>query len=552
MKVPQGGDLIEIWDAPTDGTKLDIGPDGYVKNWVMTDGQASIQLWVHAKNGTAAGSGKIVLQTTNYDTLDTDHVEYTEDAINFATKLEQTIVIFLDERRGEGAQGGGSLSSPAQQILTKADWEAVLADRASYLSSLGEPTLPSTWTNYRLMESVVSQAEAERRVVDSKINAVLAMESDPNVTSAAYKPVLIEAIHAYDKYLHTLLKVELARPLFIGWGMSWSSAEVALMNRSHQLPSDFPALRLRGILQTESQGRALLKAGAATTQAFVNGGRNLDFTCGAMQTAAIGLVGGGLLAIGVVTVAGPVAVALGVSTGAAALMGGGAMLAGGIVYQQNVRATEGLSGSDALGRAVCDVTGYTNLQIAVHGRDPVTGRSVTAEQRGGAFGATISTIVLTATGLAGGGPPKSTTLTIPWRYQVQYATASSCVRTFGANATRTATVWGTKAIAVPVPTAQVGLGAATLGGVNIVYMAAREREPSRLRVVSESARQLGFTNRVRYGNYPFDSHGQPVFTDGRTFLSPDWDSHNGGVWKMFDRNGRRLGTYDANLNWIAP
>ncbi|HET9789354.1 MAG TPA: toxin C-terminal domain-containing protein, partial [Pyrinomonadaceae bacterium] len=34
--------------------------------------------------------------------------------------------------------------------------------------------------------------------------------------------------------------------------------------------------------------------------------------------------------------------------------------------------------------------------------------------------------------------------------------------------------------------------------------------------------------------------------DGRRFITRDVDSHSGGVWKMFDRNGRRLGTYDAN------
>ncbi|XYI04255.1 toxin C-terminal domain-containing protein [Sorangium sp. So ce1128] len=32
--------------------------------------------------------------------------------------------------------------------------------------------------------------------------------------------------------------------------------------------------------------------------------------------------------------------------------------------------------------------------------------------------------------------------------------------------------------------------------------------------------------------------------------SPQVDSHNGGVWKMFDRRGVRLGTYDAELNKI--
>ena len=50
---------------------------------------------------------------------------------------------------------------------------------------------------------------------------------------------------------------------------------------------------------------------------------------------------------------------------------------------------------------------------------------------------------------------------------------------------------------------------------------------------------------------PFNSHGQPVFKKGNRYLTPDVDQHSGGVWKMFDQKGRRLGTYDGNLNRIG-
>jgi RHS repeat-associated protein len=49
----------------------------------------------------------------------------------------------------------------------------------------------------------------------------------------------------------------------------------------------------------------------------------------------------------------------------------------------------------------------------------------------------------------------------------------------------------------------------------------------------------------------FNSHGQPVFQKGNRYLTPDVDQHSGGVWKMFDQKGRRLGTYDGNLNRIG-
>ena len=62
------------------------------------------------------------------------------------------------------------------------------------------------------------------------------------------------------------------------------------------------------------------------------------------------------------------------------------------------------------------------------------------------------------------------------------------------------------------------------------------------------AETLGFSRRAK--NVPFNSHGQAVFTDGKNFITIDVDSHNGGVWKMFDRRGDRLGTYDALLSKI--
>ena len=49
------------------------------------------------------------------------------------------------------------------------------------------------------------------------------------------------------------------------------------------------------------------------------------------------------------------------------------------------------------------------------------------------------------------------------------------------------------------------------------------------------------------------SHGQPIYTNGKKYISPDADGHNVGVWKMADspkelnRRATRNGTYDENL-----
>lgn len=74
----------------------------------------------------------------------------------------------------------------------------------------------------------------------------------------------------------------------------------------------------------------------------------------------------------------------------------------------------------------------------------------------------------------------------------------------------------------------------------------------RMQSVGREAERLGFNRRIASQKAPFNSHGQDVFTDGRRFITRDVDSHSGGVWKMFDSAGRRLGTYDANLNRIGP
>ncbi len=76
--------------------------------------------------------------------------------------------------------------------------------------------------------------------------------------------------------------------------------------------------------------------------------------------------------------------------------------------------------------------------------------------------------------------------------------------------------------------------------------------PLRGREATEAASRLGYDQRIPPNKAPFNSHGQPVFRGPKgRYITPDVDSHSGGVWKMFDRAGNRIGTYDANLNYIG-
>ncbi|MFV0543016.1 MAG: RHS repeat-associated core domain-containing protein [Marinicella pacifica] len=62
------------------------------------------------------------------------------------------------------------------------------------------------------------------------------------------------------------------------------------------------------------------------------------------------------------------------------------------------------------------------------------------------------------------------------------------------------------------------------------------------------AHELGFDRRIAPQRAPFDSHGQPVFFNGKNYITPDVDAHNvTNGWKMFDKKGRRTGTWNTDL-----
>jgi hypothetical protein len=67
----------------------------------------------------------------------------------------------------------------------------------------------------------------------------------------------------------------------------------------------------------------------------------------------------------------------------------------------------------------------------------------------------------------------------------------------------------------------------------------------------DRAATLGYTTRISAQKAPFDSHGQEVFTNGKSYITPDVDGHNvTNGWKMFNRRGVRIGTYNSELNYV--
>lgn len=68
---------------------------------------------------------------------------------------------------------------------------------------------------------------------------------------------------------------------------------------------------------------------------------------------------------------------------------------------------------------------------------------------------------------------------------------------------------------------------------------------------ADQAAKLGYKRRIPPQKAPFNSHGQDVFTDGKKYLTRDADGHNASNgWKLVDRRGKRVGSYDWNGNRV--
>ncbi|WP_410681406.1 toxin C-terminal domain-containing protein [Avibacterium paragallinarum] len=84
-----------------------------------------------------------------------------------------------------------------------------------------------------------------------------------------------------------------------------------------------------------------------------------------------------------------------------------------------------------------------------------------------------------------------------------------------------------------------------VGDLDLSILEARNKD------TIEAANKLGYKNRIPPQKAPFNSHGQPVYWNGKNYITPDIDEHNtSNGWKMFDKKGRRQGTYDKDLNRI--
>jgi RHS repeat-associated protein len=91
----------------------------------------------------------------------------------------------------------------------------------------------------------------------------------------------------------------------------------------------------------------------------------------------------------------------------------------------------------------------------------------------------------------------------------------------------------------------IGSGMTAAAAMGLVSGRGGEGQP----LTGPQARDLAKYNGMEpVKDAPFDSHGQPVFRKDGKFYTPDVDGHNGGVWKEFNRQGQRTGTFNYDLS----
>ena len=67
--------------------------------------------------------------------------------------------------------------------------------------------------------------------------------------------------------------------------------------------------------------------------------------------------------------------------------------------------------------------------------------------------------------------------------------------------------------------------------------------------VFDRAKNLGYGQRIPPQKASFNSHGQPVFYNGKNYITPDIDGHNTlNGWKMYNKKNQRSGTWNSDLS----
>ncbi len=462
LQIDSGAGNVELWDAPTGGTRLMLDAADGIR-WAA--GQRPAAVWIQAvRPSDEVGDIRFTLTESfgasgNLITL--------SDAVR-ATAMAEVILFFHFDTQTALDDLEDSLPPPTavdqtgMLVLTPADSAALQARRAAWLAGhLATPTVAGTVKSFAELQNAVTAAEAKLTSARAAAAAMTSMRRQPSQhTSQQYLSAVESALYAHDEYLHAVQVAQKVQANFLA-DQSWiSSRDEALLQRFFALP-----VRIDGLEAdiTPEQWRGLTDSFDGVRASLDRLDDNLGRAAGGLR-ATRDVLAGGVIAVGAVYVL-PVSVAV---------YAGGTILAGGAILSGAKRWDAGQSEFEVVFGAAADTAGVTSFSLGLWGTDPVTGQEVALTPEDGTYELIVgasSISMLVGMPFANGLRGPTTRIPMP-KPQVQFVESFSVVGdTVVASPVPVPVVTWTKG-AIEVSHQGVAIGSAYAGTTRIVAMMA--------------------------------------------------------------------------------
>ena len=402
LQINSGADNIELWDAPSGGSKLVIDALNGI-SW--STGQRPAAVWIQAvRPSDEVGDVRFTLSETfgasgnTIATTDTIRATAMAEVMLFLHFDTQTALDALEDSLPPLAE----VDRAGVLRLTPADAAALETRRAAWLAHLGRPSVAGTVKSYGELEHSVTAAEAKLASARAAAAVLASMQQQPSQhSSQQYMTAVESALYAHDEYLHAVQVSHKVQANFLA-DQSWiSGSDEALLRRFFALP-----VRIDGLEAdiTPEQWSGLTDSFDGVRASLDRLDDNLSRVAGGLRGTLV-VLGGGAVAVTAAFLA-PVA----------AVYVGGTAVAGGLVFSGARRWDAGQSKIAVVFGAAADTAGVTSLSLGLWGRDPVTGQEVALTPEDGTYELVVgasSIAMLASMPFAKGLPGPTTKIRLP-------------------------------------------------------------------------------------------------------------------------------------------
>ena len=461
LQIDSGAGNVELWDAPTGGTRLRLDAANGIR-WAA--GQRPAAVWIRAvRPSDEVGDIRFTLT----ESFGTSSIPITLSDTVRATAMAEVILFFHFDTQTALEELEDSLPPPTlidqtgMLVLTPADSAALQARRAAWLAGhLSTPTVASTVKSFADLQHAVTAAEGKLAAARAAAAAMTNMRQQPSLhTSAQYLSAVESALYAHDEYLRAVQVAQKVQANFLA-DQTWvDGGDEALLQRFFALPVRIDGLEA-DIMPEQWQG---------LTDSF----DSVRASLGRLEDN-LGRAAGGLRATQVVLAGGAVAATAAFWAPVATVYAGGAAVAGSLVLSGAKRWNDGQATIDVVVGAAADTTGVTSFSLGLWGRDPVTGQEVPLTPEQGTYELIVgasSISMLVGMPFAKGLRGPTTSIPVP-KAQVQLVESFSVVGdTLVASPVRFPTITWTKG-AIEVSHQGVAIATAYAGTTRIVAMMA--------------------------------------------------------------------------------